>query len=932
MKTDLDKLKKDIAWLINQVKCFMSVFPAATTWSTNHSATTGNKYLKDTLVWDNGFIYKCLVDNNSNPTSNSFYWEKVTKGWLLQQEQADWNATGGPSFIRNKPTSIGGGTEEDPIFVAWLDTDPLGDFLTSEEDPVFSSWLASEPLSPYYLATNPVGYITSSSLTPYLTITSASTTYFPIPTGTISQYLRGDGSLATFPTIPTSLLSNTTPDPYLGLRLQPSDTSNNGFYINKSVNQAVGYYARNTDNVGNGAVSAFYVGGTGTLYENYAGFFHANNGYFVPYLRGKNGISSNNDFFFVGYEGAGFDFRTGAGTFGGETSKFSISNAGVLQIGVQPALDNTITEILGRKSDGTIIRIDKPTVGTWGELNYPTWTAGTPFVKMTAAGTFALDTNTYLTSAVTSVGATSPLTSSGGNTPTISTSMATNKLVGRYSVGTGVMEEITIGSGLTLTGAGVLNNTAAATPVGYYGAWQDMVTQTAASSNVGYPFIFRTIDLENQVRIVSNGTNPTRITFDNTGIYNLQFSAQIQNTDNAQHDVTIWIRKNGVDVVGSAGFISVPARKSAGAGNEGHGVFGWNYLLSVVAGEYYEIVWSTTNATHITIQYYAAGSPPPSTASVLATVTQQSGIMAGTGITGLGKAGSIQTGAVQTLAVGTSGTDFDIVSSGDIQTFNLPTASATNRGALSSADWTTFNNKQNTSTLLFDSFETAINRSNYFWATPSAISNANGYGLSTNSLGQTFTSALNSAGSKGMTLFASTATAGTIAFKRRNDAWVFTNFIFKFTQKIQFQTNTSGQRFFHGLTKNNQFTAPTNVEPNTLTNIVGVCQLSTSTNMHVIHNDASGTATTIDLGIDYPCTDPQYNYYITIEQNAANYVVTVERITVLTGAKISTSNTLSTNIMVYTTGVIQICTFMTNNTTNAIASYLDGGLIGNFNN
>ena len=36
-----------------------------------------------------------------------------------------------------------------------------------------------------------------------------------------------------------------------------------------------------------------------------------------------------------------------------------------------------------------------PTVGTWGALNYPTWTTGTPFVKMTAAGTFALDTTTY---------------------------------------------------------------------------------------------------------------------------------------------------------------------------------------------------------------------------------------------------------------------------------------------------------------------------------------------------------------------------------------------------------------------------------------------------------------------------------------------------------------------------------------------------------
>ena len=50
---------------------------------------------------------------------------------------------------------------------------------------------------------------------------------------------------------------------------------------------------------------------------------------------------------------------------------------------------------------------------------------------------------------------------------------------------------------------------------------------------------------------------------------------------------------------------------------------------------------------------------------------------------------------VQNLAVGTSGTDFAISSATDTHTFNLPTASATNRGALSSADWITFNGKQN---------------------------------------------------------------------------------------------------------------------------------------------------------------------------------------------------------------------------------------------
>jgi hypothetical protein len=52
------------------------------------------------------------------------------------------------------------------------------------------------------------------------------------------------------------------------------------------------------------------------------------------------------------------------------------------------------------------------------------------------------------------------------------------------------------------------------------------------------------------------------------------------------------------------------------------------------------------------------------------------------------------TAQVQNLATGTSGSDFAINSTGSTHTFNLPTASAANRGALSTADWTTFNSKQ----------------------------------------------------------------------------------------------------------------------------------------------------------------------------------------------------------------------------------------------
>ena len=61
----------------------------------------------------------------------------------------------------------------------------------------------------------------------------------------------------------------------------------------------------------------------------------------------------------------------------------------------------------------------------------------------------------------------------------------------------------------------------------------------------------------------------------------------------------------------------------------------------------------------------------------------------GGGITSL----NALTASSQTFATGTSGTDFNINSATSTHTFNIPTASATNRGLLSTTDWTTFNSK-----------------------------------------------------------------------------------------------------------------------------------------------------------------------------------------------------------------------------------------------
>ncbi|MBK9321955.1 MAG: hypothetical protein IPM97_03175 [Bdellovibrionaceae bacterium] len=51
----------------------------------------------------------------------------------------------------------------------------------------------------------------------------------------------------------------------------------------------------------------------------------------------------------------------------------------------------------------------------------------------------------------------------------------------------------------------------------------------------------------------------------------------------------------------------------------------------------------------------------------------------------------------QSFVLGTAGTDIGISSAGSAHTFDIPTASSTKRGALSSADWSTFNSKMSNS-------------------------------------------------------------------------------------------------------------------------------------------------------------------------------------------------------------------------------------------
>jgi len=146
-----------------------------------------------------------------------------------------------------------------------------------------------------------------------------------------------------------------------------------------------------------------------------------------------------------------------------------------------------------------------------------------------------------------------------------------------------------------------------------YGAFSDYQTQTT-TANTATALLVRQTDYSHNVTVVNNG----KITFIEIGKYNIQWSAQFRNTDNQDNDVSIWLRYNNVDVVGSTGLISIP---SSHGGTAGHTIQSWNFIVDVAnSGDYYQFYWSTTSA-QVTIPTFPTQTNPvrPSTASVVIT-------------------------------------------------------------------------------------------------------------------------------------------------------------------------------------------------------------------------------------------------------------------------------------------------------------------------
>jgi len=177
--------------------------------------------------------------------------------------------------------------------------------------------------------------------------------------------------------------------------------------------------------------------------------------------------------------------------------------------------------------------------------------------------------------------------------------------------------QVTISS--TGTGTGSFN-----TATGSYGSFYDTTTQLNPVANTPNSMSFNETAITNGVSI-SGSLSPfnTYIKTQNAGVYNIQFSAQVDKTDSGTDSVDIWIRKNGIDLLDSATTVTL-------TGNNDKSVAAWNWFVQSATNDYYQLIWASAD-TDMRLLAEASSSVHPGVPSVILTANRVDQFLSNTG-------------------------------------------------------------------------------------------------------------------------------------------------------------------------------------------------------------------------------------------------------------------------------------------------------------
>ena len=142
------------------------------------------------------------------------------------------------------------------------------------------------------------------------------------------------------------------------------------------------------------------------------------------------------------------------------------------------------------------------------------------------------------------------------------------------------------------------------------GLFYSTVDQTAALVNTGYPVEFENTYIGNGISI--SGTDNTRITATDDGVYNFQVTLQLEHNNSSAATLWTWINKNGTDQL-------YGGQKNTIKGNDDIAVH-WNFSIDLTAGQYIEMYWATSD-TQLNLHTEAATAPHPGLPSAVVAVS-----------------------------------------------------------------------------------------------------------------------------------------------------------------------------------------------------------------------------------------------------------------------------------------------------------------------
>lgn len=170
-------------------------------------------------------------------------------------------------------------------------------------------------------------------------------------------------------------------------------------------------------------------------------------------------------------------------------------------------------------------------------------------------------------------------------------------------------EDVYLGPGVSLNGL----------ETGYYLSAFDTTTQTNPGATFANAMTFNTTAESKGIYI----TQSSRITFEYDGVYNIQFSAQVEKTDSGNDEIEIWLSKNGQNVDWSSTTLELQ-------GNNTELVAAWNFVSSFNSGDYFELYWHSNDINMRILTRGTQSNPSrPSIPSIILTVQQISGILTG---------------------------------------------------------------------------------------------------------------------------------------------------------------------------------------------------------------------------------------------------------------------------------------------------------------